>query len=234
MLLLLSLSSSPASSSLLSLLLSGVMFCMFFLFCFLRNVLHWFLVEVFIVITQGCVVDGEPGNYYFRLYDPLNVPRYAYGNHHGVLGISILLIKPICCALILQYFLDFCINSSLCATKLHDLESVGSATGHPTVVTVKQRESCFVFSPSKHRKEPLKAQYLKNLMERTDMNDFSKLKYLFFISHYNFLGFSQFSLWRSIYCHFHRKEWDLLVKGGTVSSNLNFQIQYYQTALLKL
>ena len=26
------------------------------------------------------------------------------------------------------------------------------------------------------------------------MNDFSKLKYLFFISHYNFLGFSQFPL----------------------------------------
>ena len=72
---LLSLSSSPASSSSLPLLLSGVMFCMFFLFCFLRNVLHWFLVEVFIVITQDCVVDGEPGTYYFRLYDPLNVPR---------------------------------------------------------------------------------------------------------------------------------------------------------------
>lgn len=185
------------------------MFCMFFLFCFLRNVLHWFLVEVFIVITQGCVVDGEPGNYYFRLYDPLNVPRCAYGNHHGVLGISILLVKPICCALFLQYFLDFCINSSFCATKLlHDLESVGSATGHPTVVSVKQRGSCFAFSPSKYRKEPLKAQYLKHLMERTDMNDFSKLKYLFFTSHYNFLGFSQFSPWRSIYCHFHRKEWE--------------------------
>lgn len=133
----------------------------------------------------------------------------AYGNHHGVLGISILLVKPICCALFLQYFLDFCINSSFCATKLlHDLESVGSATGHPTVVSVKQRGSCFAFSPSKYRKEPLKAQYLKHLMERTDMNDFSKLKYLFFISHYNFLGFSQFSPWRSIYCHFHRKEWE--------------------------
>lgn len=117
---------------------------------------------------------------------------------------------------------------------LHDLESVGSATGHPTVVSVKQRGSCFAFSPSKHRKEPLKAQYLKHLMERTDMNDFSKLKYLFFISHYNFLGFSQFSPWRSIYCHFHRKEWGLLVKGGTVSGNLNSQIQYYPTALLKL
>ena len=193
MLLSLSLSSSPASSSSLSLLLSGVMFCMFFLFCFLRNVLQRFLVEVFIVILQDCVVDGEPGTYYFRLYDPLNVPRYAYGNHHGVLGISILLVEPICCALFLQYFLDFCINSSFCATKLlHDLESVGSATGHLTVVTVKQRGSCFVFSSSKHRKEPLKAQYLKHLMERTDMNDFSKLKYLFFISHYNFLGFSKF------------------------------------------
>ena len=118
MLLSLSLSSSPASSSSLSLLLSGVMFCMFFLFCFLRNVLHRFLVEVFIVITQDCVVDGEPGTYYFRLYDPLNVPRYAYGNHHGVLGISILLVKPICCVLFLQYFLDFCINSSFCETKL--------------------------------------------------------------------------------------------------------------------
>ena len=172
------------------------MFCMFFLFCFLRNVLHWFLVEVFIVITQGCVVDGEPGNYYFRLYDPLNVPRYAYGNHHGVLGISIFLVKPICCALFLQYFLDFCINSSFCATKLlHDLESVGSATGHPTVVTVKRRGSCFAFSPSNHRKEPLKAQYLKHLMERTDMNDFSKLKYLVFsLAITIFLDFRSFPL----------------------------------------
>ena len=135
MLLLLSLSSSPASSSSLSLLLSGVMFCMFFLFCFLRNVLHRFLVKVFIVITQDCVVDGEPGTCYFRLYDPLNVPRYAYGNHHDVLGISILLVKPICCALFLQYFLDFCINSSFSATKLlHDLESVGSAKGHPQLL----------------------------------------------------------------------------------------------------
>ena len=77
------------------------MFCMFFLFYFLRNVLLWFLVEVFIVITQDRVVDGEPGTCYFRLYDPLNVPRYAYGNHHDVLGISILLVEPICCALFL-------------------------------------------------------------------------------------------------------------------------------------
>ena len=127
---------------------------------------------------------------------PLNVPRYAYGNHHGVLGISILLVKPICCALFLQYFLDFCISSSFCATKfLHDLESVGSATGHPTVVTVKRRGSCFAFSPSNHRKEPLKAQYLKHLMERTDMNDFSKLKYLVFsLAITIFLDFRSFPL----------------------------------------
>ena len=178
------------------------------------------------MITQGCVVNGEPGTYYFCLYDPLNVPRYTYDNHHGVLGISILPVKHICCAQFLHYFLDFCINSSFCATKLlHDLESVGSAKGHPTVVTVKQRGSSFAFSPSKYRKEPLKAQYLKHLMERTDMNDFSKLKYLFFS-----LAITIFLDFRS----FHRKEWDLLVKGGTVSSNLNFQIQYYPTALLKL
>ena len=126
----------------------------------------------------------------------ISVPRYAYGNHHGVLGISILLVKPICCALFLQYFLDFYISSSFCATKfLHDLESVGSATGHPTVVTVKQRGSCFAFSPSNHRKEPLKAQYLKHLMERTDMNDFSKLKYLFIsLAITIFLDFHSFPL----------------------------------------
>lgn len=40
------------------------------------------------------------------------------------------------------------------------------------MVADKEERSGFASSPFKHRKEQLKAEYLKNFMKRTDMDDF--------------------------------------------------------------
>lgn len=43
------------------------------------------------------------------------------------------------------------------------------------MVADKEDRSGFASSPFKHPKESFKAEYLKNLMERTEMDDFSIL-----------------------------------------------------------
>ena len=105
-----------------------------------------------------------------------------------VLGIAAFPVEPLHCALFLQYLLDSSksvstINSAFYAFKwLHDLAGVCSPTSHPTVVAVKEGASRLVFSPVKYRKEPLEAEHLRKLMDRTDMNDRLQLRNFFELS----------------------------------------------------
>ena len=122
-----------------------------------------------------------------------------------VLGIAAFPVEPLHCALFLQYLLDSSksvssINSAFYALKwLHDLAGVCSPTSHPTVVTVKEGASRLVSSPVKYRKEPLEAEHLRKLMDRTDMNDLLQLRNLvmFVLAFSGFLRFSELSLIRA-------------------------------------
>ena len=92
--------------------------------------------------------------------------------------------SPIHCALFLQYLLDSTksvstINCAFYAFKwLHDLAGVCSPTSHPTVISVKEGAICLSSCPVKHRKEPLEAEHVRQLMERTDLNDLLQLRNL--------------------------------------------------------
>lgn len=60
------------------------------------------------------------------------------------------------------------------------------------MVAVKEQRSGFSSSPFKYWKEPFKAEYLKILMDRTDMDDFLvlyNLEMFFFSSIIVFLDF---------------------------------------------
>ncbi|CAH3186559.1 unnamed protein product [Porites lobata] len=123
-----------------------------------------------------------------------------------VLGIvAVFPVEPIHCALFLQYLLDSTksvstINCAFYAFKwLHDLAGVGSPTSHPTVVAVKEGAIRLSSCPVKHRKEPLEAEHLRQLMERTDMNDLLQLRNLvmFVLAFSGFLRFSELSLIRA-------------------------------------
>ena len=61
---------------------------------------------------------------------------------------------------------------------MHDLAGDGSPTSHPTVVAVKGGAIRLSSCPVKHRKEPLEAENLRQLMERTDLNDLLQLRNL--------------------------------------------------------
>ena len=120
-----------------------------------------------------------------------------------VLGIvAVFPVKPIHCALFLQYFLDSTksvstINCAFYTFKwLHDLAGVGYPTSHPTVVAVKEGTIHLSSCPVKHRKEPLEAEHLRQLMERTDLNDLLQLHNLvmFVLAFSGFLRFSELSL----------------------------------------
>ena len=102
-----------------------------------------------------------------------------------VLGIvAVFPVEPIHCALFLQYLLDSTksvstINCAFYAFKwLHDLAGVGSPTSHPTVVAIKEGAIRLSSCPVKHRKEPLEAEHLRQLMERTHLNDLLQLRNL--------------------------------------------------------
>ena len=90
-------------------------------------------------------------------------------------------VEPIHCASFLQYLLDSTkfvstINCAFYAFKwLHNLAGVSSLTSHPKVVAVKEHAIRLSLCPVKHRKEPLKAEHLRQLMERTDLNDLLQL-----------------------------------------------------------
>ena len=123
-----------------------------------------------------------------------------------VLGIvAVFPVEPIHCALFLQYLLDSTksvstINCAFYAFKwLHDLAGVGSPTSHPTVVAVKEGAIRLSSCPVKHRKEPLEAEHLRQLMERTDLNDLLQLRNLvmFVLAFSGFLRFSELSLIRA-------------------------------------
>ena len=122
-----------------------------------------------------------------------------------VLGISAFPVEPIHCALFLQYLLDSSksvssINCAFYAFKwLHDLAGVPSPTIHPTVVAVKEGAVRLASSPVKHRKEPLEAEHLRRLVEKTDMNDLLQLRNLvmFVLAFSGFLRFSELSLIRA-------------------------------------
>ena len=81
---------------------------------------------------------------------------------------------------------------------MHDLAGVGSPTSHPTVVAVKEGAIGLSLSPVKHRKEPLEAEHLRQLMERTDLNDLLQLRNLVMLvlAFSGSLGFSELSLIR--------------------------------------
>ncbi|CAH3178694.1 unnamed protein product [Porites lobata] len=120
-----------------------------------------------------------------------------------VLGIvAVFPVEPIHCALFLQYLLDSTksvstINCAFYAFKwLHDLAGVGSPTSHPTVVAVKEGAIRLSSCPVKHRKEPLEAEHLRQLIERTDLNDLLQLRNLvmFVLAFSGFLRFSELSL----------------------------------------
>ena len=122
-----------------------------------------------------------------------------------ILGIAAVFpVEPIHCALFLQYLLDSTksvstVNCAFCAFKwFHDLPGVGSPTSHPTVVAVKEGAIGLSLSPVKHRKEPLEAGHLRQLMERTDLNDLLQLRNLvmFALAFSGSLRFSELSLIR--------------------------------------
>ena len=95
--------------------------------------------------------------------------------------VVVFLVEPISCAMFLQYLLDSTksassINSAFHAFKwLHDLAGFSSPTSHPTVIAVQEGATCLASSPVKHQKEPLDAEHLRLLMERTDLNDLLQL-----------------------------------------------------------
>ena len=118
-----------------------------------------------------------------------------------VLGTSPFPVKPIHCALFLQYLLDSTksvsiVNCAFYAFKwLHDLAGLGSPTNHPTVIAVKEGAVRLASAPAKHRKEPLEAQHLRTLVEKTDMNDILQLRNLvmFVLAFSGLLIFSELS-----------------------------------------
>ena len=123
-----------------------------------------------------------------------------------VLGIvAVFPVELIHCALFLQYLLDSTksvstINCAFYAFKwFHDLAGVGSPTSHPKVVAVKEGAIRLSSCPVKHRKEPLEAEHLRQLLERTDLNDLLQLRNLvmFVLAFSGFLKFSELSLIRA-------------------------------------
>ena len=123
-----------------------------------------------------------------------------------VLGIvAVFPVEPIHCALFLQYLLDLTkfvptISCAFYAFKwLHDLAGVCSPTSHPTVVAVKEGAIYLSSSAVKHRKEPLEAEHLRQLMARTGLNDLLQLRNLpmFVLTFSGFLRFSELSLIRA-------------------------------------
>jgi len=101
-----------------------------------------------------------------------------------VLGTSPFPVEPFHCALFLQYLLESSrsvssINSAFYAFKwLHDLVAMSSPTSHPTVVAVKEGAVRSASSPANHRKEPLEAEHLRKLAEKTDLHDLLQLRNL--------------------------------------------------------
>ena len=123
----------------------------------------------------------------------------------SVLGTSPFPVEPFHCALFLQYLLESSrsvssINSAFYAFKwLHDLAGVSSPTSHPTVVAVKEGAVRSASSPANHRKEPLEAEHLRKLAEKTDLHDLLQLRNLvmFVLAFSGFFHFSELSLIRS-------------------------------------
>ena len=119
-----------------------------------------------------------------------------------VLGTSPFPVEPSHCALFLQYLLESSrsvssINSAFNAFKwLHDLAAVSSPTSHPTVVAVKEGAVRSASSPANHRKEPLEAEHLRKLAEKTDLHDLLQLHNLvmFVLAFSSFFRFSELSL----------------------------------------
>ena len=119
-------------------------------------------------------------------------------------------MEPIYCALFLQYLLDSTksvstISCAFYAFKwFHDLAGVCSPTSHPTVVAVKEAAIPLSSFPVKHRIEPLEAEHLRQLMERTDLNDLLQLRNLvtFLLAFSGFLRFSELSLIRAKHIKF--------------------------------
>ena len=74
-----------------------------------------------------------------------------------------------------------------------------SPTSHPTVVAVKEGAIRLSSCPVKYRKEPLEAEHLRQLLERTDLNDLLQLRNLvmFVLAFSGFLRFSELSLIRA-------------------------------------
>ena len=64
------------------------------------------------------------------------------------------------------------------------------------MVAVKEGASRLVSSPVKYRKEPLEAEHLRKLMDRTDMNHLLQLRNLvmFLLAFSGFLRFSELSI----------------------------------------
>lgn len=81
---------------------------------------------------------------------------------------------------------------------MHDLAGVSSPTSHPTVVAVKEGAVRLASSPVKGRKEPLEAEHLRRLAEKTDTNDLLQPRNLvmFFLALSGFLRFLELSLIR--------------------------------------
>ena len=110
-------------------------------------------------------------------------------------------MEPIDCMLLLQYLLDSTnsvssINSAFYAFNwLHDLAGVSSPTSHPTVVAVKEGAVRLASSPVKHRKEPLEAEHLRRLKEKTDTNNLLQPRNLvmFVLAFSGFLRFLELS-----------------------------------------
>lgn len=119
--------------------------------------------------------------------------------------VAVFPVEPISCALFLQYLLDSTnsvssINCAFYAFKwLHDLAGVSSPTSHPTVIAVKEGAIRLASSPVSHRKEPLEAEHLRKLMNKTDLNDLLQLRNLvmFVLAFSGFLRFSELSLIRA-------------------------------------
>lgn len=76
---------------------------------------------------------------------------------------------------------------------------MSSPTSHPTVVAVKEGAVRSASSPANHRKEPLEAEHLRKLAEKTDLHDLLQLRNLvmFVLAFSGFFRFSELSLIRS-------------------------------------
>lgn len=102
----------------------------------------------------------------------------------GVLSVPVFPVSPLDCPLYLQFLLQSsksasAINCAFHAFKwLHQVAGVDSPTLHPTVIAAKDGPLPLVSQPASHRKDPLQVTHLKQLAERTDLDNLLQFRSL--------------------------------------------------------